>query len=61
MKEGKIVLEVRRTRNVGDVVRITPAERAAVERLIEATGLSAQHIVSSLITQGENLVEIVGV
>lgn len=63
MNEGKIVLEVRRAGVVssGDVIKITPAARAALNRLIEETGLSARYIASALITQGENLVEIVEV
>lgn len=63
MNERKIILEVRRAGvlGCGDVIKITPAARAALNRLIEETGLSARQIASALITQGENLVEIVEV
>lgn len=43
----------------GDTVRLTPDAVAVVSRLIRKTGLSARHIVSEILVQAEDLVDIV--
>lgn len=44
----------------GDTVRLTPEAVAVVSRLIRKTGLSARHIVSEILVQSEELIDIVG-
>lgn len=44
-----------------DTVRLTPEAVAVVSRLIRKTGLSARHIVSEVLLQAEELIDIVGV
>lgn len=43
----------------GDTIRLTPEAVAVVSRLVRKTGLSARHIVSEILIQSENLIDIV--
>lgn len=44
----------------GDTIRLTPEAVVVVSRLVRKTGLSARHIVSEILIQSENLIDIVG-
>lgn len=55
----KIVLEVHKNKsNVGDTVRITQKAQDKLSEIMLETGLSARYIVSQMIIQGSNFLEI---
>jgi len=59
--DDRIVLRVAGTECCrSDTVRLTPEAVAVVSRLIRKTGLSARHIVSEILVQSEELIDIVG-
>lgn len=55
----KIVLEVHKSKNnVGDIVRITKEAQDKLSEIMLETGRSAKYIVSQMIIQGSNFLEI---
>lgn len=59
MKPNRIVLKVCKPEEVvGEVVRIDRKAQATLTRIMKETGLSAKYIVSQLITQGAEFIEV---
>lgn len=59
MSENKIVLTVHRPEpSFCGVVRLDPQAEALVKQLQRETGMSAKYIVSQIIIQGYDLVEV---
>ena len=57
--ENKIVLRAyRQNEKVGDVVRITKKAQSVLEELMREHKLSARYIVSQIIIQGADFIEI---
>ena len=53
-----IVLKARSTDSCVGVIRLTPEAEKVVRRLHSRSGLSIRQIVSEIITQSENLIDI---
>ena len=59
MNEKKIILTVHRPEpSFCEVVRLDPQAEALVKQLQRETGMSAKYIVSQIIIQGYDLVEV---